>query len=63
MHKELLTDLLNERIKLAERIEGLSLFLKKETLTEEEMDLAIDQQLGMKDYLFHLTERIKYYEK
>ena len=62
-NKELLSSLLNERIKLAERIEGLSFYINKETLTEEEMDLAIDQRNCMEFYLEALTKRIKHYEE
>ena len=63
MNKELLTDLLNERIKLAERIEGLSLYINKGPVTEREMDLAIDQYNFMENYLRALTDRIKHYEE
>ena len=63
MSKEILTELLNERVKLAERIEGISFYLKKGTLTEKEMDLALDQKHYMEYYLFALKERIKYYEE
>ena len=63
MSKEILIDLMNERIQLAERLEGISQHLHKQTLTEEEMDLAIDQRNCMEFYLEALTKRIKHYEE
>ncbi|BAQ92852.1 hypothetical protein [uncultured Mediterranean phage uvMED] len=63
MNKELLTDLLNERIKLAERLEGLSKYINCGILYEVEMDLALDQKKAMYTYLETLTQRIKHYEE
>ena len=61
MSKEILTDLLNERIKLAERIEGISFYIDK--VEGKEKELALDQYQHMEDYLEALTQRIKHYEE
>ena len=60
-NKELLSSLLNERIKLAERLEGISFYLDKSS--GKEKDLALDQYQHMQNYLEALTQRIKYYEQ
>ena len=61
--KEVYSRLLNERIQLAERLEGLSLFLKNKEqyslINTEQLMLMCTQQDIMREYLDVLHQRAK----
>ena len=61
--EELLSDLLNERIKLAERIESLRIYTEENDFDSTDKHFSKEQLKSMRDYLEALTNRIKHYEE
>ena len=63
LKKEAYSRVLNEQVQLAERLEGLSLFLKNEEghhyVNTEELMLMFTQQDIMREYLDVLHQRAK----